>query len=199
MLNRIIILVFFAAVEIIASEQNSTNVNRIEVIVSIAGMQKTVNSIENTSQQIVALTKELSNKQDFTNKDRKVIASLTEALNNNAKSINNIAIALPKQFEKAESGINNIIDTTVIGAQDVINASKKDLIDPLLGRIENRVLIFILIVSSVLFGLLWYGLWKIRTIASNGSKTVENIMNTVKSLESVLEKISMQDNKDNKK
>jgi len=195
MFKRILLLVLFAVVEMIASELDSTNVNRIEVVVTIAGMQKTVNSIENTSQQIVALTKQLSNKKDFTNKDHEVIASLSEALNNNAHAINNIALALPQQFEKAEGGINNIIDTTVAGAQDVINTSKNDLIYPVLERIENRVLIFILIVSIVLFGLLWYGLWKINTIASTGSKTVENIMNTVKSLEVVLEKTSRQDNK----
>jgi len=184
-----------STVDIFASDKNATTVNKVEIIVRVAGIQETVDSIEKSSQQIVALTQKISNKEDFTKKDHKLIANLTKALNNNANAINNIALAIPKQFEKVEDGIDNIIDTTAISVKDVIKNSKDNLVNPILERIENRVLILILIVSAVLFGLLWYGLWKIGNIASVGSETITNIMSTVKSLESVLEKMNRSEKK----
>ena len=188
-------LMLISTVDIFASDKNATTVNKVEIIVRVAGIQETVDSIEKSSQQIVALTQKISNKEDFTKKDHKLIANLTQALNNNANAINNIALAIPKQFEKVEDGIDNIIDTTAISVKDVIKNSKDNLVNPILERIENRVLILILIVSAVLFGLLWYGLWKIGNIASVGSETITNIMSTVKSLESVLEKMNRSEKK----
>ena len=188
-------LMLISTVDIFASDKNATTVNKVEIIVRVAGIQETVDSIEKSSQQIVALTQKISNKEDFTKKDHKLIANLTKALNNNANAINNIALAIPKQFEKVEDGIDNIIDTTAISVKDVIKNSKDNLVNPILERIENRVLILILIVSAVLFGLLWYGLWKIGNIASVGSETITNIMSTVKSLESVLEKMNRSEKK----
>ena len=172
--------------EALAVETNST---KVEIIITISGMQETVASLEKSAQQITALTKSLSTKKEFTTKDHELITNLTLALNNNANAINKIATAIPSQFEKVEKGINNIIGTTSMRVQDVIRTSKDDFVDPTLQSIENKVLIFILIVSLLLFGLLWYGLWKIRMIVSTGSETVENIMKTVNSLQKVLEKI----------
>ncbi|MCJ7764584.1 MAG: hypothetical protein MUP09_01415, partial [Thiovulaceae bacterium] len=77
-----------------------------------------------------------------------------------------------------------------VNVQEVVSSSKSDLIDPTLSRIENRLLILVLVIAAVLFGLLWYGLWKVRAIVSTGSETVGSIMNTVKSLEKVLEKVN---------
>ena len=183
-------LILFASANVAASDQNSTTTSRIEVIITVAGVQETVASIEKSSKQIAALTQQLSNKEDFTSKDHELITALTDALNNNANAINNIAIALPKQFEKVQGGINNILDNARVSVEQVVSTSKSDLIDPTLSRIENRLLILVLVIAAVLFGLLWYGLWKVRAIVATGSDTVGNIMNTVKSLEKVLEKVN---------
>jgi ATP/ADP translocase len=77
-----------------------------------------------------------------------------------------------------------------VNVEHVVRSSKTDLIDPTLSRIENRLLIFVLIITAILFGLLGYVFWRVRGIVSTGSETVENIMNTVKSLEKVLEKVN---------
>ena len=183
-------LLFFTSLESSASDVNSTTTSRIEVVVTIAGVQETVASIQESSQQIVQLTKQLSNKGEFTSRDQELIVGLTQALNNNAEAINKIAIALPQQFKNAEGGVNNILDTAMINVKEVVSSSKRDLVDPTLSRIENRLLIFVLIISAILFGLLGYVFWKVRGIVSTGSETVGNIMNTVKSLEKVLEKVN---------
>ncbi|MEE8588680.1 MAG: hypothetical protein V3S80_04970, partial [Sulfurimonadaceae bacterium] len=149
-----------------------------------------VASIQKSSNQIVELTKQLSTKGEFTSRDQELIVGLTKALNNNAEAINNIANALPKQFENVEGGVNNILDNARVNVEHVVRSSKTDLIDPTLSRIENRLLIFVLIITAILFGLLGYVFWKVRGIVSTGSETVENIMNTVKSLEKVLEKVN---------
>lgn len=172
------------------SDVNNTKISRIEVVVTIAGVEETVASIQESSTQIVQLTKQLSTKEDFTSRDQELIVGLTKALNNNAEAINNIAEALPKQFKNVEGGVNNILDTAMINVKEVVNSSKSDLIDPTLRRIENRLLIFVLIVAAILFGLLGYVFWRVRVIVSTGSETVGNIMNTVKSLEQVLEKVN---------
>ncbi len=182
-------LILFTALNAVASDVNSTT-SRIEVIVTIAGVQETVASIQESSNQIVQLTRQLSSKGKFTTKDQELIVGLTKALNNNAEAINNIANALPKQFENVEGGVNNILDTAMINVKEVVSSSKSDLIDPTLRRIENRLLIFVLIVAAILFGLLGYVFWRVRVIVSTGSETVGNIMDTVKSLEKVLEKVN---------
>lgn len=183
-------LILFTSVNVAASDLNSTTTSRIEVIVTIAGVQETVASIQKSSNQIVELTKQLSTKGEFTSRDQELIVGLTKALNNNAEAINNIANALPKQFENVEGGVNNILDNARVNIEHVVRSSKTDLIDPTLSRIENRLLIFVLIITAILFGLLGYVFWKVRGIVSTGSETVENIMNTVKSLEKVLEKVN---------
>lgn len=182
-------LLLTTSLDAATSDLNSTT-SRIEVIVTIAGVQETVASIQKSSDQIVQLTKQLSTKGEFTSKDQELIAGLTKALNNNADAINNIAKALPKQFETVEGGVNNILDTAMINVKEVVSSSKSDLIDPTLSRIENRLLIFVLIITAILFGLLGYIFWKVRSIVSTGSETVGNIMDTVKSLEKVLEKVN---------
>ena len=181
-------LILFASVNAAASDQNSTATSRIEVVITVAGVRETVASIQKSTEEIAALTDRLSEKKDFTRQDQKLISALTEALNNNAKAINKIADALPKQFEEAQGGINTILDKAKVNVQEVVSASKSDLIDPTLSRIEMRILILVLVIAAVLFGLLWYGLWKVRAIVSTGSETVGNIMNTVRSLEKILEK-----------
>ena len=188
-------LILFASVNAAASDQNSTATSRIEVVITVAGVRETVASIQKSTEEIAALTDRLSEKKDFTRQDQKLISALTEALNNNAKAINKIADALPKQFEEAQGGINTILDKAKVNVQEVVSASKSDLIDPTLSRIEMRILILVLVIAAVLFGLLWYGLWKVRTIVSTGSETVGNIMNTVKSLEMVLAKVNASEKK----
>lgn len=184
-------LILFASADAPASDQNSTATSRIEVVITVAGVQETVASIEKSSQRIAALTERLSNKEEFTAQDHALITALTKALNNNADAINKIADALPKQFEEVEGGINTILDKAKVNVQEVLSSSKSDLIDPTLSRIEKRILILVLVIAAVLFGLLWYGLWKVRAIVSTGSETVGNIMNTVRSLEKVLEKVNV--------
>ena len=195
MLHRFALLFFslmlFASADALASDQNSTATSRIEVVITVAGVQETVASIEKSSERIAALTDRLSNKEEFTARDHELITALTEALNNNAKAINKIADALPKQFEEAQGGINTLMDHAKQNVEEVLSSSKNELIDPTLSRIETRILILVLVIAAVLFGLLWYGLWKVRAIVSTGSETVGNIMNTVRSLEKVLEKVNV--------
>ena len=188
-------LILFVSSNAIASDLNSTATSRIEVVITVAGVRETVASIQKSTEEIAALTDRLSEKKDFTRQDQKLISALTDALNNNARAINKIADALPKQFEAAQGGINTILDKAMVNVQEVVSASKSDLIDPTLSRIENRILILVLVIAAVLFGLLWYGLWKVRTIVSTGSETVGNIMNTVKSLEMVLAKVNASEKK----
>ena len=182
-------LMLFASAGIAADDLNSTATSRIEVVITVAGVRETVASIQKSTEEIAALTDRLSEKKDFTSQDQKLISALTDALNNNAKAINKIADALPKQFEAAQGGINTILDKAKVNVQEVLSSSKSDLIDPTLSRIEMRILMLVLVIAAVLFGLLWYGLWKIRAIVSTGSETVGNIMTTLKSLEKVLEKV----------
>ncbi len=183
-------LLFWGGMQLFASDANATKTSRIEIVITLAGVQETVASIEKSTQQIAALTQQLSDKNDFSADDAAVIRSLTNALNNNAEAVNNIAQALPEQMEKAQGGLNAILDTAMINTQKVVSSSKSDLIDPTLSRIENRLLILVLIIAAVLFGLLWFGLWKLRAIVSTGSETIANITQTVKSLETVLEKVN---------
>lgn len=180
----------FGWAEGFAADDNSTKTSRIEIVITVAGVQETVASIEKSSQQIAALTKQLSNKEEFTTQDHELIMALSDALNNNADAINNIADALPRQFENAQGGITTLLESAVTGAKDVVSSSKNDLIDPTLSRIENRILILVLVIAAVLLGLLWFGLWKLRAIVSTGSETIANITSTVKSLEKVLEKVN---------
>jgi len=74
-------LLLFTSLAAAASDQNATRVNRIEVVITVAGMQESVRAIEKSSQHLAALTQQLSNKQDFTPKDQQLIVALTEALN----------------------------------------------------------------------------------------------------------------------
>lgn len=182
-------LLFWGGMQLFASDANATKTSRIEIVITLAGVQETVASIEKSTQQIAALTQQLSNKNDFSADDAEVIRSLTNALNNNAEAVNNIARALPEQMEKAQGGLNAILDTAMINTQKVVSRSKSDLIDPTLSRIENRLLILVLIIAAVLFGLLWFGLWKLRAIVSTGSETIANIAGMVQSLERVVEKV----------
>ena len=175
-----------------ANDNNTTESSRIEIVITVAGMQESVDAITNSSQQLIVLTKQLSNKKEFSSEDQKVITALAQALNNNAEAINNIAKALPQQFEKVQGSAVNILDTTKLAVQEVIKSSKSDLVDPTLSRIENRVLTFVFIVAMLIFALLGFVLWKVRMIATTGSETVQNVMTTIKSLEKVLEKIQVE-------
>ncbi len=190
-----IFLILFLSISAFASDRNTTAPNRIEVIITVAGVQETVASIEKSSRQIAALTERLSEKKDFTNEDHELIAALTKALNSNAKAINNIADALPRQFENMQGGINSVLESAVVGAKQVVTASKNDLIDPTLSRIENRLLILVLVIAAVVFALLWYGLWKVQAIVSTGSETMRNISDTVMSLEKVMDKVHRSEDK----
>ena len=175
-----------------AADANVTEPSRIEVVITVAGMQESVDAITKSSNQLIVLTKQLSNKKEFSSEDQKVITDLAQALNNNAEAINNIATALPQQFEKVQGSAVNIVDTTKLAVQEVIKSSKSDFVDPTISSIENRVLVFVLIVAALIFGLLGFVFWKVRMIAATGSETVQNVMTTIKSLEKVLEKIQVE-------
>ena len=175
-----------------ANDANVTQSSRIEIVITVAGMQESVDAITKSSKQLVALTKQLSNKKEFSSEDQKVITALAQALNNNAEAINNIASALPQQFNKVQGSAVNIVDTTKLAVQEVIKSSKSDFVDPTLSSIENRLLAFVLIVSVLIFALLGFVFWKVRVIAATGSETVQNVMTTIKSLEKVLEKIQVE-------
>ena len=175
-----------------ADDANVTQPSRIEIIITVAGMQESVDAITKSSDQLIVLTKQLSNKKEFSSEDQKVITALAQALNNNAEAINNIATALPQQFEKVEGSAVNILDTTKLAVQEVIKSSKHDLVDPTLSSIENRLLVFVMIVAALIFALLGFVFWKVRVIATTGSETVQNVMTTIKSLEKVLEKIQVE-------
>ncbi len=192
MLHHFALLLFsiavFSSTSLFASDQNSS-ATRIEVIITVAGIQETVASIEKSSQQIAVLTQQLSNKEDFTTKDHELIRGLTKALNRNADAVNSVAEALPRQFEKAEVGINSMLNVAKVNVQEVVSSSKHDLIDPTLSRIETRLLLLVLVIAAVLLGLLWFGLWKLRAIVSIGSETIANIAGTLQSLEKVVDKV----------
>jgi hypothetical protein len=187
-------LLLSASLAAAASDQNSSRANRIEVVITVAGMQESVRAIEKSSQHLAELTRQLSNKQDFSPKDRQLIAALTDALNRNAAAVNNIADALPKQFKEAETGINTLLENAAVNVQQTLSRSKSDLVDPTLSRIESRVVMLVLLVFALLFGLLWYGFWKVRTIVSTGSKSIGNIADALKSLERVVDKVSPAEN-----
>lgn len=173
-------------------EHNQTQESRVEIIITVAGMQESVDAITKSSQQLITLTRQLSNKKEFSSEDQKVITALAQALNNNADAINNIAQTLPNQFDQLEGGAINLLQNTQQSVEAVIKSSKNDLIDPTLSRIENRLLIFVVIVSVLIFALLGFIFWRVQVIAATGSETVGNIMSTIKSLEKVLEKVQVE-------
>ncbi len=175
-----------------ATDANVTQPSRIEIIITVAGMQESVDAITKSSKQLIVLTKQLSNKKEFSSEDQKVITALAQALNNNAEAINNIATALPQQFDKVQGSAVNIVDTTKLAVEEVIKSSKSSFVDPTLSRIENRLLVFVLIVAVLILALLGFVFWKVRVIAATGSETVQNVMTTIKSLEKVLEKIQVE-------
>jgi len=175
-----------------ANDANVTQPSRIEIVITVAGMQESVDAITKSSKQLIVLTKQLSNKKEFSNEDQKVITALAQALNNNAEAINNIAAALPQQFDKVQGSTANIVDTAKLAVQEVIKSSKSDFVDPTLSSIENRLLVFVFIVAALIFGLLGFVFWKVRVITETGSETVQNVMTTIKSLEKVLEKIQVE-------
>jgi len=94
-----------------SSETNTTD--RIEIIITVSGMQESISAINESSQQLITLTQRLSAKEGFNREDQEVIAQLATALNNNADAINNIAKALPQQFESAQGRINILLDRVV--------------------------------------------------------------------------------------
>ena len=175
-----------------ANDVNVTQPSRIEIVITVAGMQESVDAITKSSKQLIVLTKQLSNKKEFSSEDQKVITALAQALNNNAEAINNIASALPQQFDKVQGSAVNIVDSAKIAVQEVIKSSKSNFVDPTLSSIENRLLAFVFIVSVLILGLLGFVFWKVRVIAATGSETVQNVMTTIKSLEKVLEKIQVE-------
>lgn len=181
---------FLGWTEGFAADDNATKTSRIEIVITVAGVKETVASIQESSRQIALLSRQLSDKEEFTDKDHALIAGLTQALSKNADAINNIATALPKQFDEAQSGITTLLNTAMVNAKEVVESSKSEVIDPTLSRIENRLLVLVIVVAAVLFGLLWFGLWKLNAIVSTGSETIGNIARTVTSLENVLEKIN---------
>lgn len=186
--HLLISLMLFASVAI--AETNSTQTHRIEVTVTVAGMQETADSIQQTSQQVAALTERLSEKKEFTEEDHKLITELTNALNNHAVAVNNIANALPKQLEEIQGSAIGILDHATGNVQQVITTSKTDLVDPTLDRIQTQALVFIVLLGTILIGVIWFGLWQIRSIVATGSETISNITQTMKSVEKVVEKVN---------
>lgn len=188
-------IVLLIATTVFASESNST-VHRVDIVITVAGVKETVASIQQSTEQLVQLTKRLSTKSELTSKDQALITGLTQALNRNADAINEMTNALPAQFEAAQGGLDDLLNSAAANAEEVVRSSKSEVIDPTLSRIENRILIFVAVVTIILFGLLAYVFWKVRLIVSTGSETVANIMNTVTSLEKVLEKAVVAENHD---
>jgi hypothetical protein len=181
-------LLFFASAA--SAETNSTAQHRIEVTVTVAGMQETADSIQQTAQQIATLTERLSDKKEFTPEDHELIAALTEALNRNAAAVNAIAAALPKQLDQIRGSADTVLDHAALNARKVITSSRSDLVDPALDRIRNQVLLFIFLLGGVLVGVIWFGLWQIRSIVAAGSETIGNITKTMQSVEKVVEKVN---------
>ncbi|MDX1296236.1 MAG: hypothetical protein R3302_08210 [Sulfurimonadaceae bacterium] len=186
--HLLISLMLLASVSI--AETNTTQTHRIEVTVTVAGMQETANSIQQTSQQVAALTERLSEKKEFTEEDHKLISELTNALNNHAVAVNNIANALPKQLEEIQGSAISILDHATGNVQQVVTTSKTDLVDPTLDRIQTQVLVFIILLGAILIGVIWFGLWQIRSIVATGSETISNITQTMKSVEKVVDKVN---------
>lgn len=190
-------MLLFGPFSAAASESNATTA-RVELVITVSGLEKTVAAIEQSSRQIALLTAHLSDKQEFTPQDRETVMALTAALNRNADAVNRVATLFPEQMEKAVSGVNGMLDTAKVNVQEVVKSSKTELVDPTLSRIESRLFILFVIVAALLFGLLWFGLWKLKGIVATGSETVENIMNTVQSLERVVEKAVAADGQETK-
>lgn len=181
-------LVFIASATSV--DANTTKTHRIEVTVTVAGMQETADSIRQTSQEIATLTEKLSNKEDFTEQDREHITALAAALTKNAEAVNRIADALPNQLQEIQGSAVNLIDQAATDAQKVVTTSKTELIDPMLDRIQTQVLIFIALLGLVLVGVIWFALWQVRSIVATGSETISNITQTMKSVEKVVERVN---------
>lgn len=172
------------------AESNTTATHRIEVTVTVAGMQESAASIRQTAQQIATLTERLSDKQEFTEEDQRLIAALTEALNRNAAAVSAIAAALPQQLEQIQGSADGILDHAALSAQRVISSSRSELLDPALDRLRNQLLLFILLLGGVLVGVIWFGLRQIRAIVDAGSETIGNITKTMQAVEKVVEKVN---------
>lgn len=188
MIRHFLFLSLFAL--LLFAENNTTADHRIDVIVTVAGMQETARSIEQTSRQIAELTRHLSDKASFTPEDHRLIAALTEALGRNADAITKMADILPKELDQLQSSANNVLDHAAINVKQVVAASRTDLIDPTLERIQTQVLIFVIGLGIVLFGVVWFALWQLRSIVSTGSETIANITKTMHSVEKVVEKVN---------
>ena len=171
-------------------ENNTTSVHRIDVTLTVAGMQESAASIEQTARQIALLTERLSDKKSFTPEDHRLITALTEALNRNAAAVNNVANALPTQLKAVQESTTGILDHAAGNVQQVVAASRSELIDPTLDRIETQMLLFILLLGAVLIGVIWFGLWQIRRIIATASETIGNITKTMHSVEKIVEKVN---------
>ncbi len=190
MLLRHLVISLMLLASVATAETNTTQTHRIEVVVTVAGMQETADSIQQTSQQVAALTRRLSEKKEFTSEEHQLIAELTNALNNHAVAVNNIANALPKQLEEIQGSAISILDHATGNVQQVVTTSKTGLVDPTLDRIQTQVLVFIVLLGVVLIGVIWFGLWQIRSIVATGSETISNITQTMKSVEKVVERVN---------
>lgn len=174
----------------LSAETNTTTTHRIDVIVTVAGMQETAASVEQTARQIATLTERLSDKKEFTPEDHALIASLTEALNRNADAVNAVASALPKQLEQIQGSATGILDHAALNAQTLIQSSRTELVDPSLDRLRNQLLLFIVLLGGVLVGVIWFALRQIRGIVAAGSETIGNITKTMQAVEKVVEKVN---------
>jgi len=178
---------------LVAADSNTTLTHRVEVVVTVAGMQESAEAIEQTAREIAALSERLSTKRDFTESDRHVIAELSRALSRNAEAVNAVAHALPSELDRVQNGASALLDQATESAARIAAASKREIVDPTLDRIRNQVLLFLLLTGGILAGVVWYALRQIRSIAATGSQTVGNIQKTMASLEKVVEKVNRAD------
>ncbi len=191
-MRHILIFWLLAFVSLFA-ENNATSLHRVEVIVTVAGMQESAEAVRATAREIALLTRKLSERSDFSAEDRKHIDALSRALERNAAAVEKVADVLPAELSRLQNGAGDLLDRAEQNAHRVVVASKQELIDPTLERIRTEFLLFIALLALLLFGLVWYAMRQLHRVVETGSETVENIRKTMASVEKVVDRVHRSD------
>ena len=191
-MRHILILCLLVFVSLFA-ENNATSLHRVEVIVTVAGMQESAEAVRTTAREIAVLTRKLSERSDFSAEDREHIDALSRALERNAAAVEKIADVLPAELSRLQNGAGDLLDRAEQNAHRVVVASKQQLVDPTLERIRTQFLLFIALLALLLFGLVWYTMRQLRRVVETGSETVENIRKTMASVEKVVDRVNRSD------
>lgn len=172
------------------AETNTTQPHRIELVLTVSGMKESTEAIRQSAEAIATLTRHLSDKKEFSTEDHRLVTALTTALNRNAEAIEQVTETLPQQMHALQNGTSELLAQAAGSAREVVTASKTELIDPTLERIQTQLLLFVAAFGIILIGVVWFALWQIRGIVSTASETIGNIAQTVRSVENVVDKVN---------